>query len=137
MSFLFTASIIVVFWTFIHLLNAFLIECRFTSALYAKLLSINGLSISTLQIKWFTVRCNRLFIRISSWKPDFFKWWFNFGVLFGIVGQLGSIFLLLYTLVDFFRSKPITQQILVPVVLYDFISLESIDCSIFLCFFLL
>lgn len=116
MGFIFTVLSIAGFWLTLHLLNLFLIECRFTSALYAKFLSINGLSISTLQLKWFTVRCNRLFIRISSWRPEFFKWWFNFGVVFGLIGQVASIFLLLYTLVDFFRNKPITQQILVPVV---------------------
>lgn len=117
MSFFLTVLGIVGFWTALHLLNLFLIECRLTSALYAKFLSINGLSISTLQLKWFTVRCNRLFIRISSWRPEFFKWWFNFGAVFGIIGQVASIFLLLYSLVDFFRNKPVTQQILVPVVI--------------------
>lgn len=116
MTFIFTVIVICLFWSLLYILNTFLLECRLTSAFYAKILSKNGLSINTLQIKWFSVRCNRLFIKISNWKPEFFKWWFNFGVIFGIVGQLASIFLLVYTLVDFFRSKPITQQILVPVV---------------------
>jgi len=53
---------------------------------------------------------------MSSWKPKFLMWWFNAGVLFGLVGQVGSIFLLIYTLIDFFRSKPMTEQVLVPVV---------------------
>lgn len=53
---------------------------------------------------------------MSSWKPKFLMWWFNLGVLFGVVGQFGSIFLLIYTLIDFFRSKPTSEQVLVPIV---------------------
>lgn len=116
MGLLYTSCAIVLFWLIIYAINTFLLECKFTSAFYAKILSKNGLSINTLHIKWYTVKCNRLFMKISNWRPNFFKWWFNMGVLFGILGQVGSIVLLIYTLVDFFRSKPVTQQILVPVV---------------------
>ena len=117
MGFLFSLFIILLFWSFVYLINTFLIECKFTSALYAKLLSKNGISINILQLKWYTVRCNRLFIKISNWKPNFFKIWFNLGVIIGLVGQFGSILLLMYTLIDFFRYKPSSEQILVPVVI--------------------
>jgi predicted MPP superfamily phosphohydrolase len=116
MGFLFSLFIVLIFWSFIYLINTFLIECKFTSAAYAKLLSKNGFSINILQIKWYTVRCNRLFIKISNWKPNFFRLWFNLGVIIGLVGQFCSILLLTYTLVDFFRYKPSSEQILVPVV---------------------
>lgn len=117
MGFLFSLFIILLFWSFVYLINTFLIECKFTSALYAKLLSKNGISINILQLKWYTVRCNRLFIKISNWKPNFFKIWFNLGVIIGLIGQFGSILLLMYTLIDFFRYKPSSEQILVPVVI--------------------
>ena len=117
MGFFYAFSVILIFWTILYILNTFLIECSLTSARYAKFLSKQGLSITLFQIKWYTVKCNRLFIKMSSWKPKFLMWWFNFGVLFGILGQLGSIFLLSYTLIDFFRNKPMSEQILVPVVI--------------------
>jgi len=48
-------------------------------------------------------------------KPKLLKIWFNCGVLIGVVGQVISIFLLIYTLVDYFREKPANEQILIPV----------------------
>jgi hypothetical protein len=116
MGFFYVFSVILIFWTILYLVNTLLIECSFTSARYAKFLSKNGLSINLFQIKWYTVKCNRLFIRMSSWKPKFLMWWFNLGVLFGVVGQVASIFLLIYTLIGFFRSKPTSEQVLVPIV---------------------
>jgi hypothetical protein len=116
MAFLYGLSLVVLFWAAVYLAHTFLIECTLTSARYAKLLSKNGFSINPLQIKWYTVRCNRLFMRLSAIKPNFLRWWFNFGVVVGILGQFGSIFLLSYTLLDFFRQKPVREQLLVPVV---------------------
>ena len=115
MAFFYAFSVLLIFWTILYVLNTFLIECSLTSARYARFLSQNGLSINLFQIKWYTVRCNRLFIKLSSWRPKFLMWWFNAGVLFGIVGQVASLFLLSYTLIDYFRSKPASEQILVPV----------------------
>lgn len=115
MSLIYSVSIILIVWSVLYLINTFLLECPITSATYAKILSKNGISVSILHIKWYTVKCNRLFIRISNWRPNFLKWWFNFGVVTGLIGQLFSIFLLSYNLIDFFRNKPISQQVLVPV----------------------
>ena len=115
MSFIVSVSIIFIFWSVLYLLNTFLLECRFTSAIYAKFLSINGFSVNILHLKWYTVRCNRLFIRLSNWRPKFLKWWFNMGVVAGIIGQFFSVIVLAYNLVDFFRSKPTNEQVLVPV----------------------
>ena len=124
MAFFYTFSVILIFWALVYALNTFLIECSFTSARYAKILSKKGLSINLFQIKWYTVKCNRLFVKLSNWKPRFLMWWFNAGVVFGLIGQVGSIFLVSYTLIDFFRSKPTNEQILVPVVRYNFINTE-------------
>ena len=115
MSLIYSGSIILIVWSVLYLINTFLLECSITSATYAKILSKNGISVSILHIKWYTVKCNRLFIRISNWRPNFLKWWFNFGVVTGLIGQLFSVFLLSYNLIDFFRNKPISQQVLVPV----------------------
>lgn len=113
MKFLFSTLVLIILWTFVYLLNAFLLEW---SVSYAKFLSKNGLSINLFQFKWYTVRCNRLFMKISNWKPHFLKVWFNLGVIIGILGQIASMFLLLYTLFDFFKAKSTAEQILVPVV---------------------
>lgn len=107
---------VTLFWLLVFIFNKILIDNRFTSAAYAKLLSKNGLRISFLQIKWYTVKCNRIFIKLSNWKSNFLKHWFNTGVIIGLVGQLMSIFFLMYTIVDFFRPKPLSKQIIVPVV---------------------
>jgi hypothetical protein len=111
MKFLFYTLFLIISWTVIYFLNTILLEW---SVSYAKFLSKNGFSIHLFQIKWYTVRCNRLFMKISNWKP--LKIWFNLGVLIGVIGQTASIFLLLYTLFDFFKAKSATEQILVPVV---------------------
>lgn len=116
MGLLWTLSVLLIFWSSIYLINTFLLEFPLTSALYAKFLSKNGLSINLFQLKWYTVRCNRLFIKISNFKPNFLKIWFNLGVIIGIIGQIGSVFLLCYTLFDSFKNKPVSEQILVPVV---------------------
>jgi hypothetical protein len=126
MTFLFGLTVLVLFWTFIYVINTLLLEFKLTSAIYAKFLSKNGLSINLLQIKWYTVRCNRLFIRLSNVKPNFLKHWFNCGVLIGLLGQWFSILFLFYTLFAYFRSNnkstssssstSYNEQILVPVV---------------------
>ena len=104
------------FWFIIYIVHSFLLECSFTSALYAKILSKNNISINIFQIKWYTVRCNRLFIRISNWRPIFLKTWFNIGVFFCLIGQILSLAILMYTLYDSIidKSKP-SQKMLVPV----------------------
>ncbi len=102
-------------WTFFYFIHTFLIEFKHTSPIYAKFLSKNGLSINIFQIKWYTVRCNRLFMKLANVKPKFLKAWFNCGVLVGVIGQALTIILLSYTLADYFRQKPATEQILVPV----------------------
>ena len=132
MTFLFGFTILIIFWTIIYVINTLLLEFKLTSAIYAKFLSKNGLSINLLQIKWYTVRCNRLFIRLSNIKPHFLKHWFNFGVLIGLLGQWFSILFLFYTLLAYFRSNNKTtssssstnynEQILVPVVSISFIA---------------
>lgn len=115
MSLLYSLSLIFIFWSILYLINTFLLECTYTSAFYAKFLSKNGLSVNILHLKWYTVRCNRLFIKLSNWRPNFLKHWFNMGVLTGLIGQLLSLALLAYNLVDYFRNKPMSEQVLVPV----------------------
>ncbi len=107
--------LVFLFWSLCYALHICLIELKYTSAAYAKFLSTRGLSINILQFKWHTVKCNRLFIQISSKKPNFLKSWFNLGVLTGIIGQAFSLILLTYTLYDHFRKKSQSEQILVPV----------------------
>lgn len=107
--------IVFIFWSVFYSLHSFLIQFSYTSAAYAKLLSTRGLSINIFQFKWYTVKCNRLFIKITNKKPNLLKIWFNLGVLVGIIGQACSLLLLLYTLIDYFLKKPQSEQILVPV----------------------
>ena len=66
MSFILSVSIILIFWSVLYLINTFLLECKLTSASYAKLLSKNGFSVNILHIKWYTVRCNRILMKLSN-----------------------------------------------------------------------
>lgn len=112
---LFSILIVFIFWSVFYLIHSFLIEFKYTSIIYAKFLSKNGFTINIFQLKWYTVKCNRLLIRLSSNKPKFLKSWFNFGVIIGVIGQFISLFLLSFTLYDYFQPKPANEQILVPV----------------------
>ena len=114
MSFL-NVLLLFIFWSVFYSVHSFLIEFRLTSARYAKFLSKNGISINIFQLKWYTVRCNRLFMKLSNMRPKFLMLWFNLGVLVGVVGQFIAILLLCYTLYDYFQQKPASEQILVPV----------------------
>ena len=132
MSFLVSLAILLAFWSTIYLIHLVLMEINATvSALYAKFLSKSGLTIQPFQIKWYTVRCNRWFIKLTSGRSStrfhlFIKHWFNLGVLVGILGQFGSVCFLFYTLLRFLRDFSSSsnekyaqnEQILVPVVSY-------------------
>ncbi len=108
-------------WTVVYLINIILLTYSRTSLHWAKFLHINGLSISFFQIKWYTVRFNRLFVRIANYKPSFWKIWFNMGIVVSLIGQVVAVLLLVTTLVDYFNvSKSTKKQILVPVVIFLF-----------------
>jgi S2P endopeptidase len=119
MAVVFALVILFSFWAIVYLSNEFLISYSPTSLAYAKLLHQSGLSLSIFQIKWFTIKLNRIFIKLANWKPKFWHIWFNAGVFVGLIGQISSIFLLIYTLFDFFRKKKTEKQLLVPVVSYN------------------
>lgn len=107
---------IISFWFVIYIVHSFLLECTLTSATYAKILSQNNMSINIFQLKWYTVKCNRLFIRLSNWRPNFLKAWFNIGVICGLIGQILSVFVLMYTLYDSVAKKTNpNEKVLVPV----------------------
>ena len=116
-------SLIVGGWSIIYFIHSFLLSNTYTSGYYAKFLHKSGLSMNVLQIKWCTIKLNRYFIRIANLRPNFWRSWFNIGVVIGLFGQLLSIILLIYTLFDFFRikkSNSIQEPVLVPVVGYNF-----------------
>ena len=117
------ATIVIGGWSIIYLIHTFLISSSYTSGYYAKILFKSGLSMNILQIKWYTVKLNRYFIRIANYRPSFWRSWFNIGVFVGLIGQILSVFLLIYTLFDFFRIKSSNssqEPVLVPVVCYLF-----------------
>lgn len=109
--------LIFIFWSVFYSIHSCLIDRTYTSARYAKFLSKNGFSVNIFQLKWYTVRCNRSFIKLSNIRPKFLKIWFNCGAFIGIIGQFLACFFLMYTLYDSFfdQKKPLKEQILVPV----------------------
>jgi hypothetical protein len=120
MKFPIALVILVGVWSLLGFINAILLACSHTSLYYAKFLHKNGISIGFLQIKWYTVKLNRLFIRIANWKPLFWKNWFNIGVAISLIGQVIATCLLITTLVGYFIfSKPASEQVLVPIVSFS------------------
>lgn len=121
-----TIFIVLVFWSTVYLIHSLLLNLKQTSLKYAKFLHKTGFSINLFQIKWFTVKLNRLFIKLSTnINENFLKVWFNIGVVIGILGQLLSVMLLIYNIIEFLsrifvleenRVDSNDEQLLVPII---------------------
>jgi hypothetical protein len=60
---------------------------------------------------------NRLFLRLGQMKPRFLRWWFTFGVVFGLIAMFLAVFLLSLMIFNTFRREQhVEQQVLTPVV---------------------
>ena len=83
---------------------------------YIGFLGRTGINVSAGQVRWYTTYMNRLFIRLAQWRPRFWKFWFTFGVLFGLLAMPLSIFLLALLVINTLGRRPVDQQVLTPVV---------------------
>ena len=98
---------VLAFWLLVYAVNKLLVDYASprVSRAYSTVLSKSGVSVTPLQVRWQTARCNRLMIRLANkLGHTFLKHWFNAGVAFGLCGQLASVAFLLYTLVYTFAQ---------------------------------
>ncbi|GAB1599416.1 membrane-bound transcription factor site-2 protease-like [Argonauta hians] len=100
------------FWSSLYLIDAFLKSYHLN---YFRFLERTGISISVGQLRWYTTCLNRLFIRLGQSKPFFLQMWFSFGVAFGLVSMLISMFVLTLMVFNTLSDQPVDQQVLTPV----------------------
>ena len=103
-------------WASLYLLDAFLKSNSVTSSYYSSILFKYGFSISILQAKWYTSRFNRLFQRCAQIEWMTWRYWFNFGIIFGFIAMFSSVALLTLLAYNTLMRKPVEQQVLTPVV---------------------
>ncbi|XP_054753404.2 membrane-bound transcription factor site-2 protease-like [Lytechinus pictus] len=102
------------FWSSLYLADTYLKTHRRCGEQYTSFQERCGLSLSIAQLKCYTTKFNRLFIRLGQCKPRLLRTWFSCGACFGVVLMFVSIALLLMTLVKAFsQDKP--EQVLTPV----------------------
>ncbi|KAI8498651.1 Membrane-bound transcription factor site-2 protease [Branchiostoma belcheri] len=112
-------ALLFVFWGAVYAADI-LISSSSYSRQYEHFLHRMGLSVSLGQVRWYTTGLNRMFVRLASWQSPWQRAWFSAGVWFAYAAMVGSIVLLVGTLVQGVRNfsralEERTQQILVPV----------------------
>ncbi|CAH1798451.1 unnamed protein product [Owenia fusiformis] len=103
------------FWASLYLLDVFLKTHVHFSRYYISFLGKSGLSVSILQLRWYTTCFNRLFLRLGQWRPQFLRIWFTAGVVFGLFAMMLSVFLLSLMVYNTLSRQPVEQQVLTPV----------------------
>ena len=90
MAFLNFFTVLIIFYTVI-----FVLKC------YNKLLFLKhfGIEISLFQIKWFTARFNRFFLKCGNWHRKFIVVWFSIGSVFSVLLIIPSMLLLVRTFI--------------------------------------
>jgi hypothetical protein len=91
MAFLNFFSVLLIFYSLI-----FVLKC------YNRLgfLQRCGIEVSLFQIKWFTQRFNRLFLRCGNWHRKAIVVWFSIGAFFSVMLILPAMLLLVRTLIS-------------------------------------
>ncbi|XP_014787252.1 membrane-bound transcription factor site-2 protease [Octopus bimaculoides] len=103
------------FWSSLYLIDAFFKSYHLTALHYLRLLEETGISISIGQLRWYTTCFNRLFLRLGQFKPLFMHMWFSFGVAFGLISMVISLFVLTLMVFNTLSQQPVDQQVLTPV----------------------
>ncbi|KAK2550231.1 Membrane-bound transcription factor site-2 protease [Acropora cervicornis] len=110
------SSIILIlgFWTFVFICNALLKNYRKYSIRYRDFLENNGVTLSICQVRWYTTRFNRSFVKFVQVQPYMLHLWFSFGVFVGALLMISSIVILCLTLYKAFTQNA-PDQVLTPV----------------------
>lgn len=97
---------------------------------YKEFLENNGISLSICQVRWYTTRYNRSFVRFGQIHPYLLHVWFSVGVLVGVLLMVASVVILCLTLYKAF-AKDAPEQVLTPVVSSFCLFLKRILVKIF------
>ncbi|XP_015760000.1 PREDICTED: membrane-bound transcription factor site-2 protease-like [Acropora digitifera] len=110
------SSIILIlgFWTFVFICNALLKNYRKYSIRYRDFLENNGVTLSICQVRWYTTRFNRSFVKFVQVQPYMLHLWFSFGVFVGALLMISSVVILCLTLYKAFTQNA-PDQVLTPV----------------------
>ncbi|KAL9968826.1 hypothetical protein ACROYT_G020963 [Oculina patagonica] len=109
-----SVALIIGFWTVLFISNALLKNYRKYSRRYKEFLENNGISLSLCQVRWYTTRFNRSFVRFGQFHPYLLHMWFSVGVLVGALLMVASVVILCLTLYKAF-AKDAPEQVLTPV----------------------
>lgn len=82
---------------------------------YKEFLENNGISLSLCQVRWYTTRFNRSFVKLGQFHPYLLHMWFSVGILVGVLLMVASVVILCLTLFKAF-AKDSPEQVLTPVV---------------------
>ena len=94
MSLVTTFACVMIFWSSLYLLHARLrSSSRFAFPYYSCMDSV-GLSLHVGQIRWYTTRLNRFFIRLAQCRSRLWNAWFGLGAICGIVLSFVSMVVL-------------------------------------------
>ncbi|CAH1227363.1 MBTPS2 [Branchiostoma lanceolatum] len=112
-------ALLFLFWGAVYAADILILSSSY-SRRYERFLHHTGVSVSLGQVRWYTAGLNRTFVRLASWQSHWQRAWFSAGVWFAYIAMVGSIVLLVGTLVQGVRNltrapEERTQQILVPV----------------------
>ncbi|XP_031569993.1 membrane-bound transcription factor site-2 protease-like [Actinia tenebrosa] len=106
--------LVIFFWILVFIINALLKNYRRYSRRYEELLEENGISLLPCQIRWYTTRFNRWFIKLGKFHSYFLHIWFTIGTWVGVFMMFVSVGVLSLTLYKAF-TKEAPEQILTPV----------------------
>lgn len=82
---------------------------------YRDFLENNGVTLSICQVRWYTTRFNRSFVKFVQVQPYMLHLWFSFGVFVGALLMISSVVILCLTLYKAFTQNA-PDQVLTPVV---------------------
>ena len=104
-----------IFWSSIYLSHTWLRSSNRYAFRYMSLLERLGVSLHAGQVRWYTTRLNRIFIRLAQCRSRAWNAWFGVGAVFGVALSAVSFVVLITVLYDgmwkhfghfaFFHSK--------------------------------
>lgn len=100
-------AIVLASWAIFHLLHNFALSSSKWRGVVERLLTKNNIYISLFQVKYFTQRFNRLFIKLANLRLDT---WFTTGVVFSGVAMVLSSLLLSYLMIITYKDVVLYSQ---------------------------
>ena len=91
---------IMIFWSSLYLFHSWLRSSDRFAFRYLSLLDRLGLSLHVGQLRWYTARFNRIFIRLAQCRSRWWNVWFGAGAICGVLLSVASVAILTSVLYD-------------------------------------